>query len=176
MKNIFIVILVVALAILSYMQFKPKEQVPPASVVPSDQTTTKNNQDSKDYQPNVSFDLPSQYIYAQNGWPPVIQSSDEKYSCSPSRTEVSNRVEKTINKRTYCVTLLQEGAAGSSFRTYTYSTFGIQGSSQKTSFTLRYPSCGVWQGDGTTKYTDCLTAQSNFTSSLDGIIGSLPWN
>ncbi len=45
MKNILIVILVIALAILAYMQFKPK-----VTVTPSGQTTTINNPNGPDYQ------------------------------------------------------------------------------------------------------------------------------
>ena len=124
----------------------------------------------------ISTVLPTNYVGAQGTWPPVIQTSGAHYSCAvgkgnPDADEVT--IEKNINNRTYCIHSSSDGAAGSIYYTYTYTTSGIQGSSITTTFTLRYTSCGVYGGPGDAKYEECKTTQSNFNAKLDTIIDSL---
>jgi hypothetical protein len=118
---------------------------------------------------SISTTLP-QYIGGQSGWPPVVSESSFAYKCIPSHSQNSDTVEKNIGSRTYCITNDHEGAAGSTYNTYTYKTFGIQGSSKSTTFTLRYSGCGGYDDP---QMTQCKTAQSNFNANLDTLIDSL---
>ena len=123
----------------------------------------------------ISTTLP-QYIGGQSGWPPVVQESAERYSCTIGSVGMGVKTvttERTINGKTYCVSLAEEGAMGKIYKTYTYKTFGVQGTSKTMTFTLGYQECGVWRGDGTTKYSDCQAVQLNFNSKLDAIVNSL---
>ncbi len=124
----------------------------------------------------VSTTLPTPYITAQSGWPPVIKDSGEAYSCKLSHTEMGDTIIKTINKRDYCVTTTSDGTAGSFYYTYTYKTFGIQGSTIFTTFTLRYVDCGVYRdnsSNGGVQYNECKNRQSEFNSNLDDTVDSL---
>jgi len=125
--------------------------------------------------PTISTSLPEPYISVQSGWPPVIQNSTTAYSCNvadPEESETSETIKKVINNRTYCITDDLEHATSTAYHEYTYTTANGSGT-KTTNFTLRYSGCGVWKGNGTTKYDDCQTAQSTFDASLDAIIDSL---
>ena len=103
----------------------------------------------------VSFQYPekfdAQYISTQE-WPPqVIISQDHQLTCpeTPAQSSLPQRIiRQTINGRVYCVRALSEGAAGSVYTEYSYST-GENGLTQAgqekiitVNFTLRYPQCG----------------------------------
>jgi len=121
--------------------------------------------------PLLSTALPA-YISAQSGWPPVIQDSSDEYSCVPTTSEMTKIIQKFINNKVYCVTKFTEGAAGSSYSTYTYKTpFGISNNTKTTTFTLKYVSCGVYGGLGNTQYEQCKKNQTDF--NIDAIVDSL---
>ena len=170
MKNkntLIIILLVVIIILLGYVAFlKPKN----ANNTNNNYQPIEKINDVVDNSP-ISTTLPSPYISAQNGWPPVIQESGNMYSCVLSHSEMGDTVKKTINKRDYCITTISDGAAGSIYHTYTYKTLGLQGSSKSTTFTLRYVSCGAYGGPGDAQYVQCNTAQTNF--NLDQIVDSL---
>jgi hypothetical protein len=116
----------------------------------------------------VSTTLPTPYISAQSGWPPVIQNSSTAYSCNIGQvSEVEKIAQKVINGRTYCIDTESEGTAGSTYSTYTYTTANGNGT-KTTNFVLRYVDCGVYSGP---QMTQCKTAQSDF--NLDAIVDSL---
>ena len=109
----------------------------------------------------ISITLP-QYIGGQkSSWPPVIQESGEPYSCTPGASGMGVRkeiTERTINGKTYCITYIGEGAVGITYKTYTFTTFGTQGSSKTTTFTLEYVSCDNYRNnsvDGGIEYNQC---------------------
>jgi len=52
-KNVLITLLVIIIIVLAFVAFKPKEE--PVPVLPNDQTTTVNNANGKDYQPNSTI-------------------------------------------------------------------------------------------------------------------------
>lgn len=112
-------------------------------------------------------------------WPPLITTSSQSYSCNnigvaPNTEGNDVTAQRVINGKTYCIHSLSDGYAGGKGYTYTYTTSNGNGTKIAT-FGLTYQSCGVWKGDGTTKYADCQTSQSNFNSNLDVLIDSLMW-
>ena len=121
----------------------------------------------------ISTTLPSPYISAQSGWPPVIQNSSVAYFCNVGQTsEVEKIVQKIINGRTYCIDTKSEGAAGSTYSTYTYTTTASGGNgTETTNFVLRYENCGVYGDSSNAQYIQCKTAQTGF--NLDAIVDSL---
>jgi len=77
-------------------------------------------------------------------WPPVIKIETGIYSCNTTPLEVSSVSEITsqrlVDDRTYCVNIKHEGAAGSVYSSYTYTT-AKNGKLVNVSFVLRYPNC-----------------------------------
>lgn len=72
----------------------------------------------------VSATLPG-WLGAQEGWPPVIKYSSNLYSCTIGRVGMGvpvSTTEKTINGRKYCISVADEGATGTIYYTYTYTT------------------------------------------------------
>ncbi len=118
-------------------------------------------------------------VYQINGkcWPPVIKNSTTAYSCNnigvaPNTEGNDVTAQRAVNSKTYCIHSLSDGYTGGRGYTYTYTTANGTGT-KTTTFGLTYQSCGVWQGDGTSKYSDCKNNQSNFTKNLDTLIDSL---
>ncbi|MFZ5390962.1 MAG: hypothetical protein ACOZAJ_01650 [Patescibacteria group bacterium] len=77
-------------------------------------------------------------------WPPVIKIETGVYSCKITPLEVSSMSEITLQRlvddRNYCLNIKNEGAAGSVYSSYIYTT--IKNSKLvKISFTLQYPNC-----------------------------------
>lgn len=179
MNNKYLLIIIGILAVLlAFFAIKSYIQVPYQVLV----DTVDDQQDNQDTvppqvlpvnnPPTYSTTLP-QYISGQTGWPPVIQSSTTVYSCFPAvPNEVSKIVQKVISNRIYCVTTVIEGAAGSRYGEYTYTRANGAGT-KTTSFTLRWPSCGVYGGPGDAQYDQCQSNQNTFFGNLDLLIDSL---
>jgi hypothetical protein len=93
--------------------------------------------------------FPAQYIsLASDAQMPKIEVLSTPYSCTKG-TKVINGIETrvdegTINGRTYCVTESSEGAAGSVYTTYTYTTT-ISGKVVRGSFVLRSVQCANYE-------------------------------
>lgn len=123
------------------------------------------------YIPTISTTLPTPYISEQENWPPVIQNSGVAYSCTPTSgtLDMPQNVQRVIGNRTYCITTIVDGTAGSIYNTFTYTTASSNGSGTKTAnFILRYENCGVYDEP---QHSQCRNAQSNF--NLDAIVDSL---
>ena len=143
--------------------------VAPKPLVDNKKTDTINSATK-----TISTTLPAKYIGAQEGWPPVISNnSSATYSCV---TGITNRdineqtIEKIINGRKYCIKSSSEGAAGSFYPAYTYTTaspsgFGVD----TTSFVFRVSSCG---GYDKPESDQCQVAVATFLSNIDAIVDS----
>lgn len=110
-------------------------------------------------------------------WPPAITTSLESYSCNnigvvPHTEGNEINEQRIINGRAYCIYSISSGYAGGRGYTYTYMIPNGKGT-KLAKFGFVYPSCGVWQGDGTSKFSDCKNNQSNFSANLDNLIDSL---
>lgn len=82
--------------------------------------------------------FPGSYVSAVT-WPPEVTKLTGVYTCAPATSTTAGapqRVEKTIQGSTYCVTTSNEGAAGSTYVTSVYTTHGFQ-----VTLVLRYPQC-----------------------------------
>jgi hypothetical protein len=77
-------------------------------------------------------------------WPPVVKIETGTYSCKTTPQEVSSMSDITsqrlVDDRIYCVNVKYEGAAGSVYSSYTYTTLK-NGKLINISFALRYPNC-----------------------------------
>lgn len=138
----------------------------------------QNNSQNNNYVPVVpktpmSTVLP-QYVGGQEGWPPVIKDSNKSYTCDNlGQGPVGEvKVEKVINSRTYCVVSTFEAAAGSRYGVYLYITANGTGT-KSTTFTLKWPSCGVYGGPTDETYQMCQNNQDTFFANLDSIVDSL---
>ncbi|MCX6784784.1 MAG: hypothetical protein NTV81_02505 [Candidatus Komeilibacteria bacterium] len=119
---------------------------------------------------NIQFkypkDLQVEYITPQD-WPPQITIKTGQFICNvqdgtaslPTRT-----LKKIYNNNTYCIEAMSEGAAGSVYTTYTYTT---QKDDKLISakFTLRFPQCLNYDDP---KKTECQNEREAF--DLDGLI------
>ncbi len=81
--------------------------------------------------------------FVDKDWPPMVKLDTGLFSCTPTGTEITQRgqmTEKIISGKKYCVTVTSEGAAGSTYKTYTYVT--QTGNNLGTlTFTLQFVQC-----------------------------------
>lgn len=107
-----------------------------------------------------------EYISAVN-WPGVVTTSTAEFICveTPAESSGARRVtQKTLLTQEYCITALSEGAAGSVYTDYNYTTkIGEELLSFK--FTLRYPSCLNYDEPARSA---CQTERENF--DLDVVV------
>jgi hypothetical protein len=100
----------------------------------------------EDKEQNISFLYPETFSTSYTSsviWPPKVSVSDMAYNCPVTEATSSlpdRTTERRVDNRTYCVTATSEGAAGSVFTDYTYSTVS-GGKLINISFALRYPQC-----------------------------------
>lgn len=76
-------------------------------------------------------------------WPPQIRIIDESFSCSEAGKETERAGETTkeiINGKTYCITKITEGAAGSIYTQYVY-TRGVGNRTAILTFSIREVQC-----------------------------------
>ncbi len=97
-------------------------------------------------------ELPITYITPQD-WPPIVELKAGKFTCAKTGVELH-----TVGNRLYCVTKSSEGAAGSTYTTYQYSTtYGDFVA--RISFTLRFPQCMNYDNP---EQDQCKREQVNF--------------
>jgi hypothetical protein len=112
--------------------------------------------------------LPTTFISAQE-WPPLVELVANAYTCKEGPITAADGPLKESKKhmvgdREYCVTLSSEGAAGSTFRSYEYST--DQGDFvARVVFTLRFPQCLNYDEP---QASACAAEQSSF--DIDGLV------
>lgn len=87
--------------------------------------------------------LTAQYVSTQE-WPPTVEIKPGNFSCAETLPEASGIMEITsqrvIDGRIYCVNVKNEGAAGSVYSSYIYTT-PVRGRLVSASFVLRYVNC-----------------------------------
>lgn len=112
--------------------------------------------------------IPTTFISASE-WPPLVERTENKYSCNESAAAASDGPQKTTKKqmvgdREYCVTESSEGAAGSIYHTYEYA-FEFGGVPYRTVFTLRFPQCENYDEP---QRSACKAEQSSF--DINGVV------
>lgn len=86
--------------------------------------------------------LTAKYINTVD-WPPHIRILDEPFDCSEAGEETDRAggtKEHRVDGRTYCVTTVTEGAAGSIYRQYAYA-FPYNNQTAIFTFSLRFSQC-----------------------------------
>ena len=119
--------------------------------------------------------LDAKYIHTQN-WPPEISVSAPGHpmTCpvtAPESSLPSRILRPTINGRVYCVRALSEGAAGTVYTDYSYSTV-IDGRIVTLDFTLGFPQCGNYDDP---QKSECENERETFDldSLVDGIMDTV---
>ena len=150
-KNFLIILIVVFLAVAAYLYVnenkKPQEQLGEGSIVFLE---TK--------------ELNTKYISGQT-WPPKITVSEaSELICNETALESSipERVYKQIvNNQEYCITASSEGAAGSVYAEYSYSTIKFN-KLITLDFALRFVNCYNYDGEN---QTACIAERETFNPS-----------
>ncbi len=127
-------------------------------------TTITNDQD-------ITFQYPKELLakyVSVVDWPPLIKMETGTYSCETTPQELSSMSditsERLVDNRTYCVNIKNEGAAGSVYSSYTYTT-AKGGKLVKVSFTLQYPDCNNYDEK---QRNDCTSEREAF--DIDSIV------
>lgn len=121
----------------------------------------------------ISFKYPetleTKYISTQE-WPPKVNISNDAFSCTTATSPnglPATTTQKKINGEDYCVNVTSEGAAGTIYITYNYST-ETNSKLINLNFILRYPECGNYPEP---QMTECNTEHTNF--NLDNLIDQI---
>lgn len=113
--------------------------------------------------------LTTKYISSQNPWPPKVTITKGSFICKQTPVTEPNKinlkgttVNKIISEREYCITTTSEGAAGSTFTTYSYIA-KIEQKLAKVSFILRATECMNYDDP---KQTECLKEREIFNPEI----------
>ncbi|MDD5731354.1 MAG: hypothetical protein PHU42_00440 [Patescibacteria group bacterium] len=138
---------------------------------------------STDKTTGISFQYPetlgTKYISTQE-WPPKITIRDDlSYSCAVGTSTVESfppiaTSSATVNGRSYCITVFNEGAAGSIYKKYSYYT-DYNGGIIYADFVLQYPQCANYPYP---QMTECNNERTSFdlNSLIDQIVKSVNVN
>ncbi|MBI4778972.1 hypothetical protein HY797_00775 [Candidatus Falkowbacteria bacterium] len=108
-------------------------------------------------------------------WPPVVKIETGTYSCKTTPQEVSSMSDiisqRLVDDRTYCVNVKHEGAAGSVYSSYTYTT-AKNDKLVNVSFTLQYPNCNNYDEE---QSRACTSEREAFDidSTIDRVIQTI---
>lgn len=140
------------------------------------QNLTQQNIDQSKISFQAPQNLPTSYILVQE-WPPKIEITDNQFNC-PETSSQDGLVEiitnKIINSKTYCVRITSEGAAGSIYTTYFYSTL-IDNKLLTLNFVLKYPNCENYDDP---RKTQCFQERQSFDldNLIDQIVQTIKFN
>jgi hypothetical protein len=108
-------------------------------------------------------------------WPPLVTVKAGAYSCLETPQEKSSLSEivskRLVDDRVYCVDVKHEGAAGSVYSSYIYTTLK-EGKLVEISFSLRYSNCGNYDQE---QNQICTNERETFDldSTVDRIVKSI---
>ncbi|MEO5927355.1 MAG: hypothetical protein ABIO72_01500 [Patescibacteria group bacterium] len=146
------------------------------AVPPAGDTSTASWKTMTSTTTGITFKYPeqlsTQYISTVD-WPPLIQIVDKAFACKAAgslNARAGITEEKTVNGRTYCITRVAEGAAGSTYTQYAYA-FAQSGKTVVLTFTLRSVQCGNFDES---QKTACEKEQASFDISptIDAMVQS----
>ncbi|MFA6304391.1 MAG: Gmad2 immunoglobulin-like domain-containing protein [Patescibacteria group bacterium] len=118
----------------------------------------------------ISFKYPeklSANFTSTVAWPPVVKVEIGKFICNAqdgTASLPSRIIKRLVDDRVYCVEAMSEGAAGSTYTSYAYTTAQF-GKLITLSFTLRYPQCLNYDDP---QKTSCQNERESF--DLDGVV------
>jgi hypothetical protein len=162
---IFLAILVVV-GIIIWLGMQKKEE-PGQVVIPSGWVATTTMGVTFRYPETLDTKYVSLVV-----WPPQVQVIKGDFPCVASTSTVETTTapqKRIINNREYCVVVMNEGAAGSTYRQHVYA-FKLKNSTSTATlaFTLRYPQCLNYNDP---ERTACQTEQDAF--SIDKTIDQI---
>ncbi|HBK35280.1 MAG: hypothetical protein UU08_C0009G0034 [Candidatus Uhrbacteria bacterium GW2011_GWE2_40_58] len=134
--------------------------------------TTTTNDEGVTYQ--YPKELLAKYISVVD-WPPIVKIETGTYSCKTTPQEMGSisdiTSQRLVDDRTYCVNVKHEGAAGSVYSSYTYTTTKSD-DLVKVSFTLQYPNC-INYDEAQSK--TCINERETFDldSTIDRIVQTI---
>lgn len=159
---IFAVLLISGISYLVWSKFSYKPEPIENTNAPW-QTFTDDKQ-------GISFRYPenpfTKYMEAID-WPPQIQVLSQPFTCTEAGLETDRAgqtLKRMVDDRTYCVTKVTEGAAGSVYTQYAYA-FPKDNKTAIFTFSVRYDQCGNYDE---LKKTECENLRTAF--DLDGVI------
>ena len=126
-------------------------------------TTTTAGDDTTFQYPK---EILAEYI-SEAQWPPKLIIEDKSFACNPSGNEIQRGGQtelRLVDNRSYCVTKESEGAAGSTYTSYTYE-FPQDNQTGIITFTLRFVQC---QNYDEPKALECESERSAF--DMDGTV------
>lgn len=132
------------------------------TVTEADTHLTWKTLDSEGVTFSYPEDIGMTYISLQE-WPPYVQVIDGAFTCAEkdlSNDGTGQTARKTVEDRTYCVTTVVEGAAGSMYTHYVYA-FPKERKTVMLAFTLRAVQCGNYNDP---KKTECEKERETFDS------------
>lgn len=144
---------------------------------PDDTSNTSSYKTWTDSVSGISFKYPETFgttYMHELDWPPKVQVVDGPFTCTQAGSEVERAgITETvrINNKTYCVTKVSEGAAGSMYTQYAYAK-AIGTKVAILTFTVRAVQCGNYNDPEKTK---CDTERNSFQidSLVDRIFSTL---
>ncbi len=98
-------------------------------------------------------------------WPPAVTTIESAFICKESPLTSQERGTTTLKEIQgvpYCVTVTNEGAAGSTYRTYIYSSAAGE-KTLSTTFTLQSTECMNYDNP---QQSECLEERKNFDSDI----------
>ncbi len=110
--------------------------------------------------PQPVFNTSGKYISVVD-WPPLAQMIDGPLTCTEAGAvgdRAGQTIKKIINGRTYCVTSVMEGAAGSRYTQYAYAT-GLNGKTLIFTFSTRASQCENYEPE---ERVACFAEQEAF--------------
>lgn len=156
-KNILGLLVVVVLVVLAssiYSISSPsKNNTTDSQTATSTLSTSSTTIQTSTTTKPADFKWIAQYIHPVE-WPPKLSTLNQAFSCKESAISAQTgrpvaqggqTVLRTVGNRTYCITEESEGAAGSTYTTYTYKFASSNSVGAKTTnvleFTLRAVQC-----------------------------------
>jgi hypothetical protein len=103
-------------------------------------------------------------------WPPKVQILNEAFTCTEAGSETARAgqtLKRMVDNRTYCITKVTEGAAGSVYTQYAYA-FPKDNKTVIFTFSIRYVQCGNYSEPEKTECENVRTA-FDLDSAIDRI-------
>ena len=138
-------------------------------------STATTNNDGLTFQ--YPKELSAKYISVVE-WPPTVRVESGSFSCVETPQEVSSMMEITsqrvVDNRIYCVNVKNEGAAGSVYSSYVYTT-PRRGRLVSISFVLRYANCANYDEE---ESQECASEREAFDldATVDQIVQTIGWD
>ena len=126
--------------------------------------------------PEISFFYPKKLVttkYVHDvDWPPQVVVSQKPFSCVSSgggTSGVGQTEVRVLNNRSYCITVKNEGAAGSTYSQYTY-MFEKNNKTVILTFKVRATQCLNYDEP---QKSECLKERSTVSSDIDTLIDQI---